>query len=469
MQIHLTEPSGDILLFLTGQEEIDTSCENLYERMKALGSSIPQLIILPVYSALPAEMQSRIFEPAPSNSRKIVIATNIAETSITIDNIHYVIDPGFAKQKAYDPKTGMDSLIVTPISQAQANQRAGRAGRTGPGRCFRLYTETAYQSEMLPSTIPAIQRQNLSTTILMLKAMGIDDPLYFGFMDPPPVNTLLSALEELYALSALDDEGLSTRLGRKIADFPVEPSLAKILIVAGGLGCSDEILSIVAMLNLTNVFYRPKEKQGQADQKKAKFHDPHGDHLTLLSVYNSWKQNGYSDSWCFENFIQARSMKQAKEIREQLRKIMERYRQPIVSCGYKTEQVRRALCAGFFRNTARKDAEAGAGCYKTIVESTPVQLHPSSALFGKQAEWVVYHELVLTTREYMRWTTSIEPRWLVEAAPTFFKVAGTGGHMSKRRKQEQIRPLYNKFVGENDWRLSAQRKGGKGGGGGTWG
>lgn len=183
MQIHLSEPMGDILVFLTGQEEIDTACEILYERMKALGPGVPELIILPVYSALPSEMQSKIFEPAPPGSRKVVVATNIAETSITIDFIYYVVDPGFVKQNAYDPKLGMDSLIVTPISQAQANQRAGRAGRTGPGKCFRLYTEAAYQSEMLPTTIPEIQRQNLCNTILMLKAMGINDLLRFDFMD----------------------------------------------------------------------------------------------------------------------------------------------------------------------------------------------------------------------------------------------------------------------------------------------
>jgi ATP-dependent RNA helicase DHX8/PRP22 len=183
MQIHLSEPPGDILVFLTGQEEIDTACEILYERMKALGPGVPELIILPVYSALPSEMQSRIFEPAPPGSLKVVVATNIAETSITIDYIYYVVDPGFVKQNAYDPKLGMDSLVITPISQAQANQRAGRAGRTGPGKCFRLYTEAAYQSEMLPTTIPEIQRQNLSTTILILKAMGINDLLRFDFMD----------------------------------------------------------------------------------------------------------------------------------------------------------------------------------------------------------------------------------------------------------------------------------------------
>lgn len=465
MQIHLTEPKGDILLFLTGQEEIDTSCEILYERMKALGPSVPDLLILPVYAQLPSEMQSRIFEPAPSGSRKVVIATNIAETSITIDEIYYVVDPGFVKQNAYDPKLGMDSLVVTPISQAQANQRAGRAGRTGPGKCFRLYTEAAYQSEMLPTTIPEIQRQNLANTILMLKAMGINDLLHFDFMDPPPINTMLTALEELYALSALDDEGLLTRLGRKMADFPMEPSLAKVLIAAVDHKCSDEMLSIVAMLNLPNVFYRPKEKQSQADQKKSKFHDPHGDHLTLLNVYNAWKHSSYSSPWCFENFIQARSMRRAKDVRDQLVKIMDRYKHPVVSCGRDTQKVRQALCTGFFRNAARKDPQEG---YKTLTEGTPVYLHPSSALFGKQAEWIIYHTLVLTTKEYMHCTTSIEPKWLVEAAPTFFRVAATD-RLSKRKQAERIQPLYNKFAGEDDWRLSAQKRGGRGGGGGTWG
>jgi ATP-dependent RNA helicase DHX8/PRP22 len=464
MQIHLTEPAGDILLFLTGQEEIDTSCEILYERMKALGSSVPELLILPVYSGLPTEMQSRIFEPAPM--RKVIIATNIAETSITIENIYYVVDPGFVKQKAYDPKLCMDSLIVTPISQAQASQRAGRAGRTGPGKCFRLYTEVAYQTEMLPSTIPDIQRQNISTTILMLKAMGINDLLHFDFMDPPPINAMLTALEELFALGALDDEGLLTLLGHKMTNFPMAPSLAKVLLNAVELGCSDEMLSIVAMLNLANVFYRPKEKQAQADQKKAKFHDPQGDHLTLLNIYNSWKDSGFSTSWCYENFIQARSMRQAKSVREQLIGIMERYHYPVVSCFRETEKVRRALCAGFFRNAVRKDATNG--CYKTLIGGTEVYLHPSSSLFGKSPEWVLYHELVLTTREYMHWCTTIEPKWLIEAAPTFFKITGTNGTMSKRRQQERIQPLHNKFAGDDDWRLSSQRRAGRGGGG-TWG
>ena len=486
MEIHLTEPAGDILVFLTGQEEIDTSCEVLSERIKALGPGVPELIILPMYSALPPEMQRRIFDPAPPGARKVILATNIAETSITIDNIYYVVDPGFVKQDAYDAKLGMDSLIVTPISQAQASQRAGRAGRTGPGKCFRLYTESAYQSEMLPSPIPAIQRQNVATTILMLKAMGINDILRFDFMDPPPINTTLAALEELYALGALDDEGILTRLGRRIADFPLDSSLAKVLIVASDLSCSDEILSIIAMLNLPNIFHRRKDKQTQADQKKSQFHHPSGDHLTLLNIYNAWQQHGYSNTWCFENYILARSMQQARDVRAQLAGLMARYRLPVVSCGRDTDQVRRALCAGFFRNAARREtgqagAAAGAGAgagpaggYRTVVQGTQVCMHPSSALFvGKRAaEWVIYHELVLTAREYMHWVTVVEPQWLVEAAPTFFRLAGAGGEMSRRRREEGVAPLSGpggRAVGADEWRLEARRRGGGRGERGTWG
>jgi ATP-dependent RNA helicase DHX8/PRP22 len=454
MQIHITEPPGDILLFLTGQEEIDTSCEILFERMKALGSTVPELIILPVYSSLPSEQQSRIFEPAPEGARKVVIATNIAETSITIDGIYYVIDPGFVKQNCYDAKSGMDQLIVMPISQAQARQRAGRAGRTGPGKCYRMYTEAAYNNEMLPSPVPEIQRNNLAHTILMLKAMGINDLLSFPFMDAPPTQTMMAALEELYALSALDDEGLLTRLGRKMADFPNEPQLSKVLISSVELGCAEEIVTVVAMLNVPNIFYRPKEKQQLADQKKTKFNQPEGDHLTLLAVYNGWKQSKYSKPWCFDNFIQERSMRRAQDVRKQLVDILQRHKHPILSGGRNYTLVRRALCAGFFRNVARKDPQEG---YKTVVEGTPCYIHPSSALFGKSAEWVLYHELVMTGREYMRVATVVEAKWLVEAAPTFFKVTDAA-QLSKRQKELRIVPLYNRFEEKDDWRISKQQQ-----------
>ncbi|KAG0660097.1 DEAH-box ATP-dependent RNA helicase prp22 [Rhodotorula mucilaginosa] len=456
MQIHLSEPPGDILLFLTGQEEIDTSCEILYERMKALGPNVPDLIILPIYSALPSEMQSRIFEPAPPGARKVILATNIAETSLTIDGIYYVIDPGFVKQNAYDPRLGMDSLIVTPISQAQARQRSGRAGRTGPGKCYRLYTEAAYRNEMLPNSIPDIQRQNLAHTILMLKAMGINDLLNFDFMDPPPHQTMITALENLYALSALDDEGLLTRLGRKMADLPIEPPLAKMLIASVDLECSEEILTIVAMLSVGgSVFYRPKEKQAQADAKKAKFHQPEGDHLTLLTVYNGWAASKFSNPWCSENFIQGRAMRRAQDVRKQLLGIMDRYKHDILSCGKNYNRVRRAITSGYFRHAAKKDPQEG---YKTLVEGTPVFLHPSSALFNRAPEWCVYHELVLTTREYMREVTAIEPKWLTEVAPSFFKVADQNT-ISKRKKMEKVQPLFDKYAEHQDaWRLSKLKR-----------
>ncbi|KAI0334052.1 P-loop containing nucleoside triphosphate hydrolase protein [Cubamyces sp. BRFM 1775] len=454
MQIHLSEPPGDVLLFLTGQEEIDTACEILYERMKALGPKVPELIILPIYSALPSEVQSRVFEPTPPGARKVVVATNVAETSLTIPGIYYVIDPGFSKQNAYDPRLGMDSLVVMPISQAQARQRAGRAGRTGPGKCYRLYTEAAFRNEMLPNSIPDIQRTNLAHTILMLKAMGINDLLSFDFMDPPPAQTMITALESLYALSALDDEGLLTRLGRKMADFPMEPPLAKMLIASVELGCSEEILSIVAMLSVQSVFYRPKEKQGQADSKKAKFHQPEGDHLTLLTVYNGWKASNFSNPWCYENFIQARSMRRAQDVRKQLLGIMDRYKHDIISAGKDYNRVRRAICSGYFRNAAKKDPQEG---YKTLVEGTPVYIHPSSALFNRNPEWCIYHELILTTREYCHNVTAIEPKWLVEVAPQFFKVADAN-KISKRKRQEKIEPLFNKYEKPDEWRLSKVKR-----------
>ena len=453
MQIHLTEPEGDVLLFLTGQEEIDTAAEILYSRMKSLGPSVPELIILPVYSALPSEMQTRIFEPAPLGSRKVVIATNIAEASLTIDGIYYVVDPGFSKQKVYNPKIGMDSLVVAPISQASARQRAGRAGRTGPGKCYRLYTESAFKNEMLPTTVPEIQRSNLSMTVLTMKAMGINDLLNFDFMDPPPPQTLVTALEQLYNLGALDEEGLLTRLGRKMAEFPLDPPVSKMLIASVDLGCSEEVLTIIGMLSAQNIFYRPREKQAAADQKKAKFHQPEGDHLTMLAVYEGWKASKFSNPWCFENFIQARSMRRAQDVRKQLVAIMDRYKLDLVSCGRNWKKVQMAICSGFFFHAARKDPQEG---YKTVVEQQPVSIHPGSALFQQQPDWVVYHELVLTTKEYMRECTAVDPKWLVQLAPRFFKQADPH-KLSRRKRQEKIEPLYDRYNDPNDWRLSRRR------------
>ncbi|KAJ8601657.1 hypothetical protein CTAYLR_010454 [Chrysophaeum taylorii] len=455
MQIHLSEPAGDVLVFLTGQEEIDACCEILRARMENLGELAPELVVLPVYSALPAEMQSRIFDPAPKGARKCVVATNIAEASLTIDGIYYVVDPGFCKQKAYNPRLSMDSLVVTPISQASARQRSGRAGRTGPGKCYRLYTEAAFRTEMLPTSIPEIQRANLGNVVLQMKAMSID-VLRFDFMDAPNPATLLGAMRALYALGALDDEGLLTRFGRKMADFPLEPQLSKMLITAADLGCAQEIVTVVAMLSVESPFYRPKEKQAQADLKRSKFFQPEGDHLVLLAVYEAWRGTNYSTPWCYENFLQARAMRRAQDVRKQLVAILDRYEMPLLSAGRALDRVQKAIVSGYFTNAAKKDHHDGATAYKTMIDATPVHVHPSSALFNKNPPWVIYHELVLTTKEYMRQIMAIDPRWLLQLAPRFYKTADLG-KLSKAKRAEKIEPLYDRFNPPGSWRLSKRR------------
>uniref|UniRef100_A0A914YD18 RNA helicase n=1 Tax=Panagrolaimus superbus TaxID=310955 RepID=A0A914YD18_9BILA len=250
LQIHLSQPlPGDILVFLTGQEEIEAVQEALLERVKFLGSRIKELIVLPIYANLPSDMQSKIFEPTPPNARKVVLATNIAETSVTIDGISYVIDPGFVKQNSYDAKSRVEYLNVVTISKAAANQRAGRAGRTGPGKCFRLYTAWSYQNELEDQPIPEIQRTNLGNVVLMLMSLGIYDLIHFDFLDPPPHETLVSALEHLYALGAVNHKGVLTKLGRRMAEFPTDPAMSKMILASEKYECSEEIITICAMLS----------------------------------------------------------------------------------------------------------------------------------------------------------------------------------------------------------------------------
>jgi ATP-dependent RNA helicase DHX8/PRP22 len=225
------------------------------------------------------------------------------------------------------------------------------------------------------------------------------------------------------------------------------------LITSVELGCSEEVLTVVAMLSVENPFYRPKDKQAQADMKKAKFNQPEGDHLTLLAVYEAWKASKFSNPWCYENFIQARAMRRAQDVRKQLMTIMDRYRMDIVSAGKNLNKVRKCIVAGFFTNAAKKDPQEG---YRTMVEGQPVYIHPSSALFNKGPEWCLYHELVLTTKEYMRNVLAIDPKWLVELAPKFYKKSDPN-KMSKAKRMQKIEPLYDRFNPPNAWRLSKRR------------
>uniref|UniRef100_A0A671MV87 RNA helicase n=1 Tax=Sinocyclocheilus anshuiensis TaxID=1608454 RepID=A0A671MV87_9TELE len=330
LQIHVTQPAGDVLVFLTGQEEIEACCELLQERCRRLGSKISELIVLPIYANLPSDMQAKIFNPTPPGARKVVVATNIAETSLTIDGIIYVIDPGFCKQKSYNARTGMESLIVTPCSRASANQRAGRAGRVAAGKCFRLYTAWAFKHEMEETSIPEIQRTNLGNVVLLLKSLGINDLIHFDFMDPPPHETLVLALEQLYALGALNHLGELTKVYK----------------------CSEEILTIAAMLSVNNsIFYRPKDKVVHADNARMNFVVPGGDHMVLLNVYTQV---------CLCVHLEI-ALKSAISLR---------------------------LCA-LLQPSLFKHQQT-------------VFVHPNSSLFEEQPRWMIYHELVFTTKEFMR-------------------------------------------------------------------
>src|SRR3569833_2136045 len=431
LAIHVSMGPGDILVFMTGQEDIEVTCVLVRERLNAQNDP-PKLSILPIYSQMPADLQAKIFDKAPPGVRKCIVATNIAETSQTVDGIMYVIDAGYSKLKVYNPRMGMDTLQITPISQANASQRSGRAGRTGPGKAFRLYTEKAFNDELYIQTIPEIQRTNLSNTILLIKSLGVKDLLDFDFMDPPPQDTITTSLFDLWALGALDNLGELTELGRKMNSFPMDPSLAKLLIMSEEYGCSEEMVTIVSMLSVPNVFYRPKERQEESDAAREKFFVPESDHLTYLHVYSQWKANGFSDGWCTRHFLHSKSLRRAKEVREQLVDIMKVQKMEKVSSGTDWDVIRKCICSGYYHQAAKVK---GIGEYIYLRTSVTVQLHPTSALYGLGflPDYVIYHELILTSKEYMSTVTSVDPHWLAELGGVFYSVKEKGYSAREKR------------------------------------
>ncbi|KAB1995173.1 hypothetical protein ES319_D13G143800v1 [Gossypium barbadense] len=440
MTIHITSSPGDILIFMTGQDEIEAACYALAERIEQLISStrkgVPKLLILPIYSQLPADLQAKIFQKAEDGARKCIVATNIAETSLTVDGIFYVIDTGFGKMKVYNPKMGMDALQVFPVSRAAADQRAGRAGRTGPGTCYRLYTESAYLNEMLPAPVPEIQRTNLGNVVLLLKSLKIENLLDFDFMDPPPQENILNSMYQLWVLGALNNVGGLTDIGWKMVEFPLDPPLAKMLLMGEQLECLDEVLTIVSMLSVPSVFFRPKDRAEESDAAREKFFVPESDHLTLLNVYRQWKANQYRGDWCNDHFLHVKGLKKAREVRSQLLDILKTLKIPLTSCGFDWDIVRKAICSAYFHNAARLK---GVGEYVNCRNGMPCHLHPSSALYGLgyTPEYVVYHELILTTKEYMQCVTAVEPQWLAELGPMFFSVKESDTTLLEHKRKQK--------------------------------
>ncbi|KAK8161030.1 P-loop containing nucleoside triphosphate hydrolase protein [Phyllosticta citrichinensis] len=429
--IHTQEPEGDILIFLTGREEIETAIEMVADRAASLNPNAQKLQPLPLYAGLSTDQQMYVFEPAAENTRKVIVATNIAEASVTIEGIVYVIDCGFVKLKAYNPTVGIETLTATPVSKASATQRAGRAGRTKPGKCYRLYTEQVYES--LPNaTVPEIQRSNLAPTILQLKALGIDNIARFDYLTPPPAELIIRALEFLYSLGALDDFAKLTKpLGTRMAELAVEPMMAKVLLTASSFGCLSEILSIAAMTSLQgNVwFYHEGQKKAQETARR-KFAVEEGDHLTLLNAYQAFVTKGKKEAkWCRDNYLNYKSMTRAVSVRNQLRRYLERFGIDVsesLSSGVlraggpdKAEQIRRCLTTGFFAHTARMQPD---GTFKTVGGMT-LHAHPTSLMFNRKADWVIFHEIMETgSKTFIRDISKIEKGWLLEYAPKYYNI-----------------------------------------------
>lgn len=439
VSIHEQDLPGDILVFLTGQEECEAAVSMLEEEARrfrrAQGSSL-RLMPVALYAGLPAASQLQAFEATPRGYRKVVAATNIAETSVTLEGVVYVIDSLFAKQQAYNPLTGLESLLVAPISKASAAQRAGRAGRVRPGFCFRLCTEEDFLA--LPdSSVPEMQRCELASTVLQLKAMGIDNVMKFDWLAPPPAETMIRALELLHALGALgDDARLTNPVGLQLSELSVEPHLAKaILASAGELACSQEVVTIVAMLSVHSVWAgAPGERKAQ-NEAKMRFAVGEGDLITFLNIWKGWEDAGRSRTWCYKNFINHRTMLRAADIRNQLQRHLRRLGLPWVSAVDDLMSVRKALAAGLFSNAAQyvsttvesHDKEhTGVDMYH-LVRSTghevKLKIGPQSVLWRTKPQWVLFFQVQQSSSGWyeMQDIVTIEADWLPEVAPHMYQ------------------------------------------------
>ncbi|XP_025682922.1 probable pre-mRNA-splicing factor ATP-dependent RNA helicase DEAH4 [Arachis hypogaea] len=423
IDIHVREPEGDVLIFMTGQDDIEKLVSKLEDKVRSLEEgSCMDAIILPLHGSLPPELQVRVFSPPPPSCRRIIVATNIAETSLTVDGVVYVIDSGYVKQRQYNPSTGMYSLDIVQISKVQANQRAGRAGRTRPGKCYRLYPSQVYNDEFLDVTVPEIQRSSLAGSVLYLKSLDLPDIdiLKFDFLDPPSSESLQDALKQLYLIDAIDENGAITSIGQKMAELPLEPSLSRTLMEANDYGCIPEALTVAAMLSAETTLLPGGEKRKHPEPNLPDGFGL-GDHIQLLQIFECWDQTDYDIGWCKDNGLQVRGMLFVRDVRKQLSQIMQKIAKgPLDRRRGESRQdyrnLRKALCVGYANQLAERKMHHNG--YRTLgFQGQVVQVHPSSVLkaddLGKFPDYVVYHELIATPRPYMRNVCSVEMRWVV--------------------------------------------------------
>jgi len=427
-QIHYKEPlPGDILVFLTGQETVESLEKLILEQEKSLPPNVPKLLTLPLFAALPQDAQQTIFHPPPPHTRKLILATNIAETSVTVPGVRFVIDCGKAKIKHFRTRIGLESLLVKPISKSAATQRMGRAGREGPGQCWRLYMEADY-STLQQSNTPEILRCDLSQAVLTMQARGIREIYDFPFLDRPRREAYQKALALLYQLGALHNSGVINDLGIQMASLPLSASLARTLLAATepGADCVGEVVDIIACLSVENIFLKTtsEDKKEEAETARRTLHRREGDHLTLLATVQGYlHENADRKEWCRRCWVSHRAMKAVMDVRKQLRS-QHAFSKHISSSSSSSSPpppsstsstdlsaaILKCFIKGFASNTALRLPD---GSYKTLVGAQKVAVHPGSVLFGKQAQAIVFNEFVFTNKAYARGVSAVEIGWLV--------------------------------------------------------
>ncbi|KAJ3770293.1 P-loop containing nucleoside triphosphate hydrolase protein [Lentinula raphanica] len=418
-QIHTDYPPGDVLIFLPGQEDI----ESLEKTIQIYANQLPHdrmsVLICPMYAAQAAGQNSKVFLATPPNTRKCILATNIAETSITIPGVKYVIDTGKCKEKRYLARNtggGFDTLLTRDITQSSAMQRAGRAGREGAGHCFRLYTEDAFKAMPL-SAEPEIMRCSLSSSLLQLKCIG-QDLETLELMDQPAEESMKSSLIVLYLLGALNLQKEITALGRQMAAFPLEPIYARAIIASKEYSCTQEVLDIVSILSASSkLFVESSEQREAVSEARKKFRHVCGDHLTILNVVKAYQEIAYSEAkgsrkeWCRRHFLNERALLEASDIRDQLRQTCQRLGiDHSVSCGDKDDPVTFSLGHGLVMNIALLQPD---GTYKQTIGQSIVKIHPSSVLCDKKIPAIIYDELVYTNQIYARGVSRIPKSFIV--------------------------------------------------------
>ncbi|KAF4184978.1 hypothetical protein CNMCM7927_007239 [Aspergillus lentulus] len=428
-QIHYKEPMpGDILVFLTGQETVEALEHLVNEYATGMDPALPKVQVLPLFAALPQVAQQRVFLPAPPRTRKVILATNIAETSVTVSGVRFVVDCGKAKIKQFRTRLGLDSLLVKPISKSAAIQRKGRAGREAPGQCYRLYTEKDYLA-LDETNTPEILRCDLSQALLNMKARGVDDVMGFPFLTRPPRESLEKALLQLLSIDALEESGKISSIGLHIAKLPLTPTLGRVLLAAAehGEGCLLDVIDIISCLSVENIFLNTtsEEKKEEAEKARRDLYRREGDHLTMLATVQAYAaENTDRKAWAERHMVSHRAMQSVMDVRKQL---MAQCRQakllPSASDsrnGSNNSATRepspvlilQSFLHGFSTNTARLVPD---GSYRTVVGNQTVAIHPSSVLFGKKVEAIMYNEFVFTNRSYARGVSAVQMDWVGDA------------------------------------------------------